>query len=55
MTTRFLKEAGARGSCQWGLDAPHLGVAEVEVDGLGMADVQDPVGLRREPCPHLQG
>lgn len=55
MTTHPPKETGARGSCQRGLGAPHLGVAKIEVDGLGMADVQDPIGLRREPCPHLQG
>lgn len=33
----------------------HLGVAEIEVDGLGVPDVQDPVGLGREPRPHLPG
>lgn len=38
-----------------GLGASHLGIAKVKIDGLGVADVQDPIGLRREPCPHLQG
>lgn len=36
-----------------GAGCTHLGVTKVEVDGLGMANVQDAIGLRREPCPHL--
>ena len=30
-----------------------LGITKVEVDCLGMADVQDSVGFRGEPCDHL--
>jgi hypothetical protein len=30
-----------------------LGVPEVDVDGLGVADVEDAVRLRRKPSSHL--
>ena len=30
-----------------------LGITKVEVDCLGVADVQDSVGFRGEPCDHL--
>ena len=31
----------------------YLGIAKVEIDGLGMANVKDAIRLRREPCHHL--
>ena len=35
-------------------DAPvSLGITKVEVDCFGVADVQDSVGFRGEPCDHL--
>lgn len=36
------------------LSAFYLGIAKVEVDGLGMAYVQDPIRLRREAGPYLK-
>ena len=30
-----------------------LGVPEVDVDGLGVSDVEDAVRLRRKPSSHL--
>ena len=31
----------------------YLSIAKVEVDSLGMSNVQDTIGLRREPSNHL--